>query len=296
MSRFYDAMVRSEENTTKPPLTRVDEEEHYHEPSEVTLETGTDEVLEPDESPGQLGDTVPHDIRFNTAKFEARESRWSTGEKTDHEYDMEPLHPAYERIIQKLLTSRRSPRQGVILVSSAVAGEGTSTVARNTALALGRSQLEHVVLVDANIRAPSQHAAFETEISDGLSEVFRGSISLTSAVKPEVAPGLSLLTSGMLIASPPHLFTMSAVQGVVMALTSLFDWVIIDGPPLTTSPEAASIAAASGGAMLVIQAEQTRREVVGEAHKVLEESDVEVLGAVLNRRKYHIPDFVYKRL
>jgi Mrp family chromosome partitioning ATPase len=88
----------------------------------------------------------------------------------------------------------------------------------------------------------------------------------------------------------------SVLQGIAMALTSLFDWVIIDGPPVTVYPETASLASVSGGAVLVVRAESTRREVVEESRNVLAESGVEIVGAVLNRRQYHIPGFIYRRL
>jgi capsular exopolysaccharide synthesis family protein len=208
----------------------------------------------------------------------------------------ESIHPAYERIIQSLSTFRRSPAQGIILFASAVPREGTSTTARNTAVALGRGGSETVVLVDANLREPSQHHFFGTELTDGLSDVLRGPTSLATAVRADVAPGLSLLTAGEPHDSPPRLMTASALQGVTMALTSFFEWVIVDGPPLTRYPEAASLAASAGGALLVIRAERTRQEVAEEAKKVLADSGVDVLGAVLNRRKFHIPDFIYRRL
>jgi Mrp family chromosome partitioning ATPase len=132
--------------------------------------------------------------------------------------------------------------------------------------------------------------------TEGLTDVLRGPVTLSAAVNRDVASGLSLLTVGSPCDSPPMLLTQSALQGVVMALTSLFDWVIIDAPPLTQYPEAASIASACGGAILVIRAEKTRSEVAEEAKKVMVDSGVEVLGAVLNRRKYHIPGFIYRRL
>ncbi len=59
-------------------------------------------------------------------------------------------------------------------------------------------------------------------------------------------------------------------------------------------PDASSIAAACGGAVLVIEAERTRAEVVEEAKRTLEATGVNLLGAVLNRRKYHIPGFIYQ--
>jgi capsular exopolysaccharide synthesis family protein len=208
----------------------------------------------------------------------------------------EQSHPAFERIVHRLHAFRGTPRQSVILFSSAVQGEGTSTIARKTAKTLGRQRAERVLLVDANLRAPVQHAEFNTERTIGLSDVILGSISLTTAVKPDVSSGLSLLTAGDPVESPSRVLTQSVLQGLVMALTSLFDWVIIDGPPLTASPEAASLASVSGGAVLVVRAERTRQEVVEESKRVLGASEVDLIGAVLNRRKYHIPDFIYRRL
>ena len=184
----------------------------------------------------------------------------------------------------------------MVLFASAVQGEGTSTIARNTATALARQRTERILLVDANLRAPIQHTEFSVERTTGISDVISGSVSLTAAIKSEVSPGLSLLTAGEPIDSPSRVLSQSVLQGLVMALTSLFDWVIVDGPPLTVYPEAASLAAVSGGAVLVVRAERTRTEVVEESKKVLGESEVDVIGAVLNRRKYHIPDFIYRRL
>ena len=71
---------------------------------------------------------------------------------------------------------------------------------------------------------------------------------------------------------------------------------IIDGPPVTAYPDSASIAAACGGALLVTRAESTRFEVVEETKRILEETGVDLLGAVLNRRRYHIPGFIYRWL
>ena len=96
--------------------------------------------------------------------------------------------------------------------------------------------------------------------------------------------------------SPAQLLTVSSFQSAILAVLSLYDWVIIDGPPVTTYPDVGSIAAAVSGAILVIEAESTRQEVVEEAKRVLDVSGVDLLGAVLNRRRYHIPGFIYRRL
>ena len=82
----------------------------------------------------------------------------------------------------------------------------------------------------------------------------------------------------------------------MMAVLSLYDWVIVDSPPVTSFPDASSIAAACGGAILVVQAESTRAELVEEAKRILDSTGIDLLGAVLNQRRHHIPDFIYRRL
>lgn len=206
------------------------------------------------------------------------------------------VHPAYDRIVQRLLGYRRAPRQSVVLVASAVAQEGTSTVARNLATALSHSGTEQVLLVDANFRAPSQHGAFGVDRSTGLGDVLKGDVSLTSVLHSGVGNGISLITCGGPVKSPTQLLTAAGIQGVMMALLSLFDWIIVDSPPITAYPDVASLASASGAAILVIRAESTRSEVVDEAKKTLEGTGVDLLGAVLNRRRFHIPNAIYRRL
>ncbi len=221
---------------------------------------------------------------------------FSTAQLVDTGVFRSPMYAAYERIMKTLLQYRRTPRQSVILVTSAVTGEGASTVARNTALALPRQETEQVLLVDANIRKPAQHKKFGFDREVGLSDVLMGAAPLTSAIRVDDASEISIMTAGSKIPSPAQLLTVSALQGIVMSMLSLYDWVIIDGPPVTAYPDSASIAAACGGAMLVVGAESTRPEVVEEAKRILDATGVDLLGAVLNRRRFHIPGFIYRRL
>ena len=94
-----------------------------------------------------------------------------------------PIRPSYERIIQRLLAFRGGRRHCVILVASAAPGEGASTVARDLALALGQSQNGRVVLVDANMRQPSQRDAFKIDSIEGLADVLRDGAKLNSVLR-----------------------------------------------------------------------------------------------------------------
>ena len=331
MGKFYDAMQRvsrpngkmaNEPKSNEPQLPELDEAllkpevpgnnhsvETLADDEQVTFETAvlatSPGMRDFDNLKAELGidqDAEPVlrvvDSPDDTAatRVERRSAFPSPMRRLRTDVFRRPIEAAYERIIQRLFAYRRTPRESVILVTSAIAGEGTSTVARNTALALAQHRAERVLLIDANLRSPSQHLFFGVENPGGLGDVLLGPKVLTSVIQEDVAPGLSLLASGQAMESPAQLLTVASLHSVIMALLSLYDWVIIDSPPATAYPDVATIAAACGGAILVVEAEKTRREVVEEAKRVLNVSGVDLLGAVLNRRRYHIPGFIYGRL
>ncbi len=298
MSKFHDAMERAANRMAEPGphLAEKSIQQEQLISAIRKMEAEANESVPTTDTAGEPAQPILADELLDTMVDDFDAEWMKTSEPAELTLMDQSIHPAYERVIQKLVTFRRSPSQGVILVAGAVSGEGASTVARNTALALGRAQGEQVVLVDSNVRTPSQHQAFQVELSRGLSDVLRGGAALTSAVRPDVAPGLSLLTAGKTDQAPPQLLTMSAMQGVAMALTSLFDWVIIDGPPVTAYPESASLATASSGCSVGYSRGTDQTGSRRRGQRVLQDSGVEVLGAVLNRRKFHIPDFIYRRL
>jgi capsular exopolysaccharide synthesis family protein len=174
--------------------------------------------------------------------------------------------------------------------------EGTSTIASNLAMALGQSSTTRVILVDANLRNPSQHSAFRLTRNGGLSDVVAGTLQLDAAVQNGFGPGLSVLTSGRPTRSPSQLLTLDGFKLIVNELRSKFQFIIMDAPSLTTYPDGSTLAALSDGIVLVVKAESTRWEVVDEAKRMLEESNAPIIGAVLNRRRFHIPERVYEHL
>ncbi|MEM7356967.1 MAG: CpsD/CapB family tyrosine-protein kinase, partial [Acidobacteriota bacterium] len=203
---------------------------------------------------------------------------------------------AYESLTGKLLAYRERSRNNVILVTSAVTGDGTSTVARNCATTLGKGLSQRVVLVDANLRTPSQQTTLDIARPDGLTDVLAGDVELRSAIVSNLRSGFSLLASGRSTTRPQHLFSRACFRSVLSILQTEFDWVILDTPPATTFPDVTCLAGAGAGAVLVLRAERTRWEVAEEAKNTLQRSGIEIVCAVLNRRRYHIPEPIYQRL
>jgi len=79
-------------------------------------------------------------------------------------------------------------------------------------------------------------------------------------------------------------------------LRQRFDLILIDSPPATTSPDGLDISPKVDGIVLVVEADKTRWPVAESVKERIKRSGGKILGIVLNKRRYYIPNFIYKRL
>ena len=86
------------------------------------------------------------------------------------------------------------------------------------------------------------------------------------------------------------------MKELIEGLGKEFDWVIFDGAPLDNYPDSAILARRVDGVVMVVQAEYKSAEVAIRAKEELEQAGAKILGAVLNRRRLVIPEFIYRRL
>jgi capsular exopolysaccharide synthesis family protein len=203
---------------------------------------------------------------------------------------------SYQRVLHAIQSSRGADSGATILFVSANHGEGTSTVARGVAALLAREGLAKVVLVDANLRTPSQHEAFGLERIDGLTEVVTRGLAIDRAVRNGTGNQPPVMTAGRPTSHPAGILAAPELRATIERLRSKYDWVVIDGPPATVYSDAGMIAPLTDGVVLVIEAERTRWEVADRARGVIEDSGGRVVGAVLSRRRFHIPAAVYRIL
>lgn len=207
---------------------------------------------------------------------------------------LEPLEQeAYQRLAQSLRPSLLHGRS-VILLASATHGEGTSTVARKLAATLANTAQTAVLLVDANLRSPSQHEVFRTDPSPGFREIASRSFKRVREYGGQ--PGLYLLPCGEHADGAPQLLADPALRTALNDWRGDFDWIILDGAPVTAYTDSAALAGLVDGVILVVQAEKTRWEVAEQAKRILQDAGGQVLGCVLNRRRHHIPNSIYGRM
>ena len=168
----------------------------------------------------------------------------------------------------------------VIVLTSSLPAEGKSTTAINLALALAEAD-HNVVLVDGDMRRPSLHKYLGLIGPVGFSTVLSGSASLSEALQKTRYPKLTVLTSGSVPPNPSELLASQAARTLLAELRSEFDYVIVDSTPLLAVTDAAILAAAADGVLIMARFGQTKREQLAHAVGCLADVGATLLGAVL---------------
>ncbi|MBD1812730.1 polysaccharide biosynthesis tyrosine autokinase [Microcoleus vaginatus DQ-U2] len=169
-----------------------------------------------------------------------------------------------------------------LLVGSAVAGDGKSTVALHlaaTAAAVG----QRVLLVDADLRCPQLHAKLGLPNVRGLGDAISTDLSLNDAIQR--APNqenLFVLTAGQIAPDPIKLLSSKKMQYLMEQFQAFFDLVIYDTPPLAGLADTHLIAAHTDATIMVVQIGQTDRSQVRKVLEELKISGASVLGIVAN--------------
>lgn len=200
-----------------------------------------------------------------------------------------------QRLRQNLL--RLIPERNIkaILFASCNEGEGASTVILHFASALA-SGGEKVLLVDANLRSPSLHAALNVGRDNGFTDLMLGRSTLTRVIKETKIPNLSVISSGTPHPGPISLLESDSLEAYVAGMKEKAQWILFDAPPLARFMDAIVLASRVDGVVMVVEAEKTRWEVAEASRQRIIEGNGNVLGAVLNKRRYPVPDWFYKKM
>ena len=191
----------------------------------------------------------------------------------------------------------RSPEVPTVLaVSSCYAGEGVSSVAAYLATAMAHCTNSRVLLMDANLDHPTTHKIFRVNQSPGLADSLRPGKVDTPFIQPSSFKNLDILAAGQDSGHGALPFDSTAFAGLMNLLRREYGFVLIDLPAIYEGNTAIDLALLADGLIFVIEAEQTRWQVAQQAKERLEQAQANVLGAVLNKREFYIPEWLYQRL
>lgn len=194
-----------------------------------------------------------------------------------------PIAEAYRVLRTNLRFSGIENPNGALLVTSSGPGEGKSTTAANLATTIAQGG-KRVILVDCDLRRPSQHQLFNVSNDVGLTDLFLDDAPPLSKVwKTTSVPTLRLLTSGTIPPNPSEMLDSKRMSELLAELRDQADMVVIDSPPVLVVADASILGSRCSGALLVVDSGKTRIDVARRALNTLKQANVKMLGTVVNK-------------
>jgi polysaccharide biosynthesis transport protein len=167
-----------------------------------------------------------------------------------------------------------------IAITSSIPQEGKSTTVANLALTLTELG-QRVLLIDADLRLPSQHEIWGVSNRCGLSNVIAVGLHPQQVIRP-VAQNLDLLTAGVSMSNPLVLIDSRRMATLLEHFSNTYDYVLMDTPPVTVAADALVLGKMVDGLLMVVRPGLVETSMVQTAHNLLHHSGQTVLGMVVN--------------
>jgi len=181
----------------------------------------------------------------------------------------------------------------LIVITSTSPNEGKSEVSINLAASLAQ-QGKKVIIIDADMRKPTQHKLTELNNTEGLSTFLlkkTGVDSINHLTINDV--NLDVLTSGPVPPNPAEMLASVSMEQTLKAFGDFYDYVIIDTPPLLAATDAQILASIADATLLVVDIKKTKRRQVIESRRRLDNVGAKLLGLVMNKINSHKDSYYY---
>lgn len=191
------------------------------------------------------------------------------------------IKEAYKTLRTNIMFSLTNDgKSKIIVVTSAVPGEGKSTTVLN--LAITFSQIgSRVLVIDGDLRKPKIHKYLNIENNKGLSGVLGGFAKANeSIIKTEY--GFDCITAGSVPPNPSELIGSSALIEMLNELKDKYDYIFIDSPPVTVVSDTLTVAAISDGVLLVARANFTPKSLLKQSINNIKITKAKIIGVVVN--------------
>ena len=209
----------------------------------------------------------------------------------DQELLLEPADPlpfreAYRQLRTSMLLSARHTGLKSMLVTSSVPGEGRTMIAVNTALSLARTGAL-VLIIDGDLRKPSLHTVFDLDNQNGLTSLLADGFDERDPLRfvQHSERRVGVLTSGPVFEDSAELLGTDQMRKLVESLERIYDYIIIDSPPIGYFTDAVLISSLVDRVVLVVDSYKSTRETVRRSYQLLQDAGAPTLGMVLNNVK-----------
>jgi succinoglycan biosynthesis transport protein ExoP len=198
---------------------------------------------------------------------------------------------AFRSLRTSLLLSTAGHPPKFIVLTSATPSEGKTTAASNLAAILAQRDTR-VLLIDGDLRRPNIHHRFGLNGKIGLTTVLTGATKLEETVQrvPEI-PNLDILPSGPVPPFPTEMLSSGAMDAILRRCGELYDYVVIDSPPILSVTDGVILARQADAVVLVVRHGKSSKHVVRRARDILLRSGSGITGIVLNAVDLNSPEY-----
>jgi polysaccharide biosynthesis transport protein len=198
---------------------------------------------------------------------------------------------AYRGLRTALLLSNPDNPPKIIMVTSPKAREGKTTTVCNTALCLAQTG-KKVLIIDCDLRRPQIKKIFH-ENGNGLSEYLTGQVDFVEVMQESSIPNLSIVHAGTTPPNPGELLGSLRMKDAILAVSKIFDYILIDTPPLMSVTDPLIMAPMADGVILVIKGAKNPPEILKRAKKSLDLVHARILGVLCNNVDLHSSSYNY---
>ncbi len=202
-----------------------------------------------------------------------------------------PFAEACRKLRTSFLLSQMPAPPAVSVVTSALPGEGKTSIAVNLAIALAQ-QGASVLLIDADLRRPRVHGLLGLDNTYGLTTLLTNHTHLEPLRVPAL-PNLAVLPAGPATANPAELLSSPRMEALLRQYRSSYTHVLVDSPPLFHFTDAVVLSHFADGVLLVAEAGSTTREMLKRTFRTLADARSNVLGVVLNKVDFRSEPYYY---
>jgi capsular exopolysaccharide synthesis family protein len=285
MSRIHEALKKAEEERAANQRDRRLEEpaEQLGSHRAVKIAAESEIVLPPPGLPDSGTGANSALLQFDELRAKCVKSVWNPDPKVQLFYHSNPFAPGAEQfrtLRSRLYRIRESQPLNTLLITSAMQAEGKTLVSANLAQALVRQRGCKVLLIDADLRAPLLRELLGVPTGPGLADYLRGGASESDVIQRGQEDELYFIQAGENITHPAELISNGRLKQLLARVAGLFDWIILDSPPILPVSDAAVLAPMCDGVLMVVRAGTTPAEASQRACQEL--GDAHVVGVVLN--------------
>lgn len=189
---------------------------------------------------------------------------------------------AFKNIRTGMLYTAKNSKCPVYGVTSTVAAAGKSMIIAN--LAVSFAQLgKKVILIDSDMRAPTQHKIFKVSNRVGLSEVLAGiNEGDEGFVTTTDYDGVHIMTAGRIPPNPAELLSGESLRNLIATLKKEYDFIFLDLPPIGIVTDALVLSDVVDGYVFVVRAELDEKQSLVSAVNKMEQAGAKIIGMVLN--------------